>query len=540
MAGNRIALFSFVWSVFLYSNSFSQPVSNRYIIFFKDKTGTPYSLSQPEQFLSGKAVSRRIKQNVTLVSEDLPVNPDHINSVSATGAKVLFATKWMNGVLAEATSTQLVNISNLPAVDRVEYVAKEKTGYTGGRLRSTKKFESIETSQVSMTQNSLLALDEMHNDGITGSGVTIAVLDTGFPGVLTNAAFAEIISSGRILDSYNFGTVAGNAFVGHSHGAQVFSVIAALTSAYKGGAFDADFLLYATEFTETEYRIEEYNWLCAAERADSAGADIITTSLGYTDFDDPTMDYKYSDLTGNTAVITKAVNMAIDRGIVVVSSAGNYGNDSWTYVSPPADAENILAVGSVNIDLSHSSFSSYGPTADGRIKPDVVALGGPAATILPNGSVKYEAGTSVSCPQITSLVAGVMQKWPELKANQIVQLIRESGSRSFKPDTTFGYGIPSYRAVKNILERPAVLNNDILIYPNPVDNVLNVALSTIDGSPTRLQIFSILGQPLLEINYESIWHLNPISLDLSSYLPGQYVVRVENKNSHGAFRIIKR
>jgi subtilisin family serine protease len=299
--------------------------------------------------------------------------------------------------------------------------------------------------------------------------------------------------------------------------------------------------LYATEFIETEYRIEEYNWLCAAERADSAGADIITTSLGYTDFDDPSMDYKYSDLDGETSVITQAANLAINKGMVVVTSAGNYGDDAWTYISPPADAENILAVGSVNADLSHSNFSSYGrPTADGKFKPDVMALGGPAATILPNGSVKYESGTSVSCPQVTSLVAGVMQKWPELTALQIVQLIRESGSYYFKPDTIFGYGIPSYRAVKNIMEQPSVLNNDILIYPNPVDNMLNVALSTIDGSPTRLQVYSILGQPLLEINYESIWHLNPISVDLSTYLPGQYIVRVENKNAYRTFRIIKR
>jgi subtilisin family serine protease len=262
--------------------------------------------------------------------------------------------------------------------------------------------------------------------------------------------------------------------------------------------------------------------------------------LGYTDFDDPSMDHTYADVNGEKTVITKAANMAFDRGIVVVVSAGNYGDDAWKYISPPADGKNVLAVGSVNINFSHSPFSSFGPTSDGRIKPDVMALGNPTATIIPNGSVKDESGTSVSCPLVTSLVAGVIENWPELTAAQINQLIKQSGSLAFNPDNTYGYGIPTYRAIKNIFEFPSSANSTLLAYPNPVIDILNIGHSPVDGSEIKVRVSSILGQPLMEITYESIWHLNPIEIDLSSLQPGLYLVKVENMNSQQSFRIIKR
>jgi hypothetical protein len=519
----------------------AQTESDRYMVFFKDKVGTPFNVSQKNLFLSPRAINRREKNNnIAVLEDDLPVSPTYVSGIANAGAKVIFKTKWMNGVLVEATPDQVQSIGNLPFVLRTEYVARGNTGSTG-RAGAGSKFRSASVSQASQNQNAMLALDEMHKDGITGDGIIIAILDTGFPGVTTNPAFNSIVSGGRILDSHNFGIASPNAFTGNAHGAQVFSIIAATLPDYSGGAYGAKYLLYATEFVQTEYRVEEYNWLFAAERADSAGADIISTSLGYTDFDDPTMDYTAADLDGNTSIITKAAAMAYEKGMVVISSAGNYGNKTWRYISPPADARNVIAVGSVDSNYQHSIFSSYGPTADGRIKPDVMAMGTGTANVVPGGTISAGNGTSFACPLITSLAAGIMQNWPELTNAEVIDILRQSGSMASNPDNSYGYGIPTYRVIRNMLDFPAMGNSNIVVYPNPVtEDRLQVAIAGTDASITRVRIYSVLGQQVSETNYQVNRETNPLYMDVSALSPGLYFVRVENKDTRTTFRIIKR
>jgi hypothetical protein len=511
---------------------------DRYMVFFKDKAGSPYSLSNPEGFLSTKSINRRSKQAIDLISEDLPVNPSYKNAVAATGAKVMYATRWFNGVLVEATSAQRNSIAALASVSKVEFAAPGKTG-TGGRISAHSKFEDASAGLASDAQNSMLGLGEMHSDGYKGEEITIAVFDTGFPGVNVNPAFQDIIQSGRIRDSYNFSYGHANAFMSHPHGARVFSIIAATLTDFRGGAYGANFLLYATEFDPTEYKVEEYNWLFAAERADSAGADIISSSLGYTDFDDPTMDYSTADLNGETAVISKAASKAVARGMMVVSSAGNYGNTAWQLISPPADAEHVLTVGSVDANLQRSSFSSLGPTADGRIKPDVVALGTANMYVDPGGALGSGNGTSYSCPLITSLVAGVWQQWPELTALQMVELIRKAGTQYFRPDNFLGYGVPTYRAFKNIKDF-STTTDGVYFYPNPVTtDELNMLLAPADGSDVDVTISNVMGEVIQAFTFEAIWDLNPAPINLKGLQPGLYLATVSFGNKKKSFRIIK-
>jgi serine protease AprX len=511
---------------------------SRYMVFFKDKVGTPYSLSQPTQFLSQKSIDRRSRQNISVSDLDLPVNPAYVNAIKSTGAKVKYSSRWFNGILMEATTAQRSLVAALPSVLSIEFVAPGKTAI-GGRQQTKFKLEESLATGATQTQNSILGLEEMHADGFTGAGITIAVFDTGFPRVNINSAFSAVRLDGRIRDSYNFSFGQHNAFVGNDHGARVFSIIAGTLGVFTGGAVDADFLLYATEHDETEYRVEEYNWAFAAERADSAGADIISSSLGYTEFDDPAMDYDIDDLDGKTTVISKAANFAFQRGIVVVASAGNFGNDPWQYIGAPADVENVIAVGSIDGKYKQSSFSSIGPTADGRIKPDVMALGTGAASITPFGDVVYGNGTSFSCPLISSLVAGVWQRWPQLTAGEIVNLIRQSGSQYFSADNNFGYGVPTYRAVKNIMDRPSQAV-DILVYPNPaIDDKIKIALQTTDGSMVSVTLYTALGQTIHQANYQAIWDLNPYIVDMSHFAPGVYFLKVSHETKIKTMRIVR-
>ena len=529
-----ISFFVFFISGFLFAQE------NRYMVFYKDKTGTPYSISQPQQFLSTKSMDRRNGQGIAVTAQDLPVNPAYINDVKSTGAVVKYSSRWFNASLVEATSLQKNSIETLSNVLSVEYVAPGKTG-DGGRIRAHSKFDAAAASEASQNQNSILGLDEMHRDGLTGSGVTIAVFDTGFPGVNTNPAFADLFENSLLRDSYNFSYGQPNVYIGHEHGTRVLSIIAAnLSPTFYGGAFDADFLLYATEFAPNEFRVEEYNWLFAAERADSAGADIISSSLGYNEFDDASMNYTIDDLDGETAVITRAANLAFLRGMVVVNAAGNFGNETWRFIGPPADGENVIAVGSIDKNYLRSNFSSFGPTTDGRIKPDVMAIGTSAASVTPAGTVAFGNGTSYACPMITSLIAGTWQNWPDLTAVEMVALIRQAGSKYFNPDNSFGYGIPTYQAIKNIFEFPVNGITGIWVYPNPTAGELRIAVEPGSGNVVVVQVYSVLGQVMQQASYESIWNLNPFILDLATYTPGIYFVKVSTTNQIKTWRIIKK
>jgi subtilisin family serine protease len=517
---------------------------NRYMVFFKDKAGSPYSIANPIVFLSEKAIDRRLRQGIDVTERDLPVLSSYVEGVRNTGVNTYYTTRWMNGVLVQCDPSALPPISALPYVDHVEFVAPLPKLPSGGRrsfkLHRTGNSAGVETED----QLKMIGIDRMHQANYTGTGVVIAVLDSGFPGVNVVPAFASLFSEGRFNDAVSFDFVHGSpdVFQYDDHGTEVLSVMTAeIPDAFTGGAYDATFQLFVTEDVPTEYRIEEYNWLFAAEKADSAGADIIHSSLGYYDFDDASMNYTLDQMDGHTAVISKAAQWAADRGIVVVVSAGNEGNiPSWRIVSAPADAEGVLAIGAADRNLHKSGASSIGPTADDRIKPDLAALGVGVKVVRATGQIASVSGTSLSAPLVTSLVAGVVQRYPDLTSQEVIALLKATSSQAKNPDNLLGYGIPNFQAVVNYQEYQPQ-EKTFEIFPNPLrDDTLTISPfdpSVIDSC--EIEIISAQGQVVARETARFDWLNRRYQTDLSQLASGVYYVRVLSEKRRHTFKLVK-
>jgi serine protease AprX len=499
---------------------------NRYVVFFKDKANTPYTVGQPEAFLSARAINRRIQQNVVIDATDLPVTPSYVSQLRATGARTFFSTRWLNGTLIEIGDDSLYLVQSLPFVQAIEYVAPGHK-LSGGRI---KKFQQASSSsavasvQVQFTQ---VGIDVMHSAGYHGENISIAILDDGFVGVSTTAPFQELFQNGQVKSTFDFVGNTGNVYQYDGHGTEVFSILAAtVPGTFTGGVYAADFHLFVTEDVSTEFRIEEYNWLFGAERADSTGVDLISTSLGYSLFDDPSMDYSPGDLNGKIAVISQAASFALSKGIVVVCSAGNEGGSPWMYITPPADVAGILSCGAVDELGQRVVFSSIGPTVDKRIKPDVMALGSGDVVILPEGIVGSSGGTSFSCPLVAGLAAGILQAHPGLKVSEVYNAITKSADQAFAPDNFRGYGIPHFSAVQNYIHAIAQ-DDDVILYPNPLSTgLLNVALKDPTDQPLTVTIYDWAGRVLSSTTFPITWANNPFQINVDNMAPGLYLLKI--------------
>ncbi len=531
MVISRILLLLFSFPISLFSQ-------NRYFVSFKDKTNTPYSISNPLQFLSQKSIDRRTKEIFTITSEDLPVDPAYVAQVKNCGASVFFTSRWFNGVLIQANSSEVSAVSVLPFVSNVELVAPG-TKLLGGRKKSTDKFELVNATNALQNQLQLemIGLDKMQSAGYHGEGIDVAVFDAGFIGVNTLPSFQAIYQEGRMKSAFNFVNNSKDVYSAYDHGTEVLSIMAgSISNTYLGGAYNANFFLFQTEDVSSEYRVEEYNWLFAAERADSAGVDVINSSLGYNTFDDPSMDYTYKSLDGKTSVVSQAAYKAFERGIVVVNSAGNEGDNSWQYIDVPADAEGVIACGAVDNSGLRSPFSSIGPSADGRIKPDVSALGEGDTVISSSGSIESGSGTSFSSPLITCLVAGLRQALPHASAKEIYQRVINSASQINQPDNFLGYGIPNFTLAKDLFD----FSDEFQLYPNPVsESQLKIIFKDPGDVNVSVTIFNMAGQKVFQLSDFISWNNNPYSLDLSSLSEGLYLVRVQTPTSAKINRIVK-
>ena len=417
----------------------------KYRISLTDKTETTYSLERPEEFLSGKAIDRRVRQGLAIDSTDLPVCETYVKAICNKKVRVVVKGKWDNFVTVSCNdTTQLDRIAELPFVKSVEKVwtapGKKKKRKEPKRDSLVHKPYQLENPYgLAYTQLHLSHGDRLHEAGYRGEGMTIAIMDAGFHNADRIAAF----DSTRILGIKDFVGNTKSMYIESDHGLKVLSCMGAnWPHAIVGTAPKASYWLFRTEDEYSEHLVEQDYWAAAVEYADSVGVDVVNTSLGYNTFDDKTKDYRLRDLDGEYSLMSRQASRVADKGMVLLCSAGNAGQGSWKKITPPGDARNILTVGAITESGKLAPFSSVGNTADDRIKPDVMAIGMFTRVIGTDGQPTTANGTSFATPVMCGMVACLWQARPELTAKQIITLVRQSGDRADYPDNIFGYGIP--------------------------------------------------------------------------------------------------
>lgn len=551
-------IFVLILTVFVLQST-AQIAPNKYYVQFKDKSNSPYSISNPQQFLTQRAINRRIKQGIPIVQNDIPVNPAYLNGVAQTGATLLFPTKWLNGVTISTTSQSV-----LTAIAALPYVLSIKSMETANFNQLAKNktyFENEHISELELTKETNEGLIDpfnygngytqinqingipLHIAGFRGQGMVIAVLDAGFTGANTHNAFDSLRINNQILGTKDFVNKGGNVYTESNHGHSVLSTMAANRSGQLiGTAPKASYWLLRSESAATEHLIEEYNWVSAAEFADSVGSDIINSSLGYIDFDYPQWNHPYSHMNGNTAVVTIGADIAASKGILVVNSAGNSGSSAtFPYIGAPADGFKVFSIGAVDGNGIRASFSSIGPTFDGRIKPDVMARGsGTSLAGSTNTSYTTGSGTSFSSPVIAGMSACLWQAKPNFTNMQIKQAIMQSGDRALNPNNTNGYGIPNFTIANSLLTSidTGDSSQDKLlgISPNPLASMVNIEFRS--SKELTVEAFNSNGRVLFNIR------VNPLAggllqKKLLELKPGLYLLNVRSNEAMQTIKLIK-
>lgn len=509
-----------------------------FYIQLTDKNNSPYSLSNPSAYLSERAIERRAFFNIPVDSTDLPVNPQYINQLTDKGLGVYATTKWLNGVtVLLKDSAQIEYAKSFSFVKSVQYTGKTYENSTV--LPAPSKVNTADYNYgEAFQQISQLNGHALHQNGFLGENIHIAVIDAGFRSVNTNPGFQLMRNEGRLLGTKDFVNPLSDIFAEDSHGAFSLSAMASeIDGTHVGTAPKASYLLLRTEATIGEYLYEPDLWISAMEYADSLGVDVSTTSLGYTTFDDPAMDYKYSDLDGKTARASIVANLAFNKGILVVNSAGNEGNKPWKHIGVPADAEGVLTVGAVNKDSIRSFFSSFGPTADGRTKPNLCANGSTPRLLHADGSIFYGSGTSFSGPIIAGLAACYLQAAktlkPSLSLNEIRNNIYESSSRYLNPNNEIGYGIPDFNkslngllftSIDQISSKNLVKNSVFKIYigENNPYQIMEIPLEENQFSGF-ISLYSAAGQLIFKQNFSH----SLVQIDTKNLSKGIYIVKIE-------------
>jgi serine protease AprX len=495
-----------ILSILLLLSETTKAQPTRFLVKFKHKGGTPFTIANPSAYLSQRAIERRSKYGIAIDSTDLPVNPSFVSQIAAVpGVVVLNVSKWLNQISIDTigVNTAISTINAMPFVESVSVLAARHSN--GNERRQPDKFlreEQLVSSEVVQQRTTQAAADYfnygtssfneinlhkgqfLHNIGLRGQGMQIAMLDGGFFNYQTLDAMDSIVANNQVLGTWDF--VSGNSNVNddHPHGMQCLSTIAAnIPGVFIGKAPKASFYLYRTEDTGSEYPIEEHNMVCGMEKADSTGADIISASLGYFTFDDPSLNYTYADMNGNTTISVKGADLAAKKGILFFNAAGNEGNGAWRFIITPSDGDSVVAVGAVSTSGTPGAFTSLGPSSDAQVKPDVASVGVAARVQATNNTVGSSNGTSFACPNMAGLITCLWQGFPEVNNMRIVRALREAGSRFTNPNDTIGYGIPDMKKAFGALLRDFATSNASL-------NVCNVTLNwtTKDISAMRYEI----------------------------------------------------
>lgn len=431
----------------------------KYRICFSDKQGTEFSINNPHEFLSERALERRTSQHLAVDETDLPVSKAYLQQILSKNVRLVHTSKWNNTALVELTDTSIVKeIARLPFVKatRLVWIEPENTPKRNKKRKQEVTNQAPDTLGASVYGDALQQIaihngDKLHEAGFKGSGMTIAVIDGGF----YNVDAIDFFKNMQLLGTHDFANVKSDIFAENAHGMMVLSCMAAnMPQVLTGTAPEASYWLLRSEDADSEQPVEEDNWAAAIEFADSVGVDVINTSLGYHTFDEPHAGYRYRDLDGYTSLISNSASMAADKGMIVVCSAGNAGKTEWKKVTPPGDAEHVLTVGATTREGVNAEFSSVGNSADGRVKPEVMAVGVSSAVSSTTGTTRRGNGTSFASPIFCGLVACFWQACPWLSAHEVIDAIRKAGSQADYPDNIYGYGIPDmWKAYQTALQQ---------------------------------------------------------------------------------------
>ncbi|MEM7574590.1 MAG: S8 family serine peptidase [Bacteroidota bacterium] len=439
------------------------PETGLYLVELTDKAGTPFTIDHPENFLSERALERRQRHAINITEMDLPISPRYETAVAETGVIIWQRSKWMNAVVVVANGQQIAKVKELPFVRQTTYTApvqydrasKKPVIPNFDRPAPDLEVEEVSSAVYGASYDNLVRLagDSLHHWGYRGKGMLVAVFDGGFP-MVDRRGFLGYPDAASIPANYDLVEQDETALDGGSHGSTVLSTMAAYHPFFLVGyAPEARYVLFKTENGRGEHRQEEINYAVALEIADSIGVDVVNSSLGYTTFNYPDMNYTYEDMDGETSPASIAIDRAFERGMLIVTSAGNSGSpgDEWHYIGAPGDARNAFTIGALGKRDSRASFSSYGPSADGRIKPDVSAPGTNIPAVGVNGGIRPANGTSLSSPLIAALTTCLWQAFPEASNQQIVDAIRSSAQLADEPTAAIGYGLPNYTTAYRLL-----------------------------------------------------------------------------------------
>lgn len=532
-----------------------QNAPHRYWVQFEGKVQselpagytTPYSVADPGAFLSPKAIHRRALQGIPVTEHDLPIPPDYIAELESMSAfKVILQSKWFNAVTIALVDTTFDpnTLLDLPMVTDIKSVLAIE-GDHREPIAALERATDVPPSAYGAGLGALeqLNADWLHGLGFTGDGMTIAVLDAGFENTETLPIFQRAWNEGRILEGMDAMQSQGGLFAHHRHGTAVLGTMAGyLENNLIGTAPDATYILYRTEDAYSEYLIEEDYWIAAAEHADSIGVDLMNTSLGYSLFDDSTMNHVYDELNGTTTRISQAAEWAAQKGILCTTSAGNSGATPWHYITAPADADGILTVGAVDAAGHHAAFSGWGPTADGRIKPDVMALGVQAAYPFADSTIRQGNGTSFSSPILCGAAACLWQAFPEASAADIRHAIIASSHLYTEPNDSMGNGIPDFQKAFELLDEGGAATwepqdvEDLLLFPNPCpDGTLRWLYQGLH-TPMEWKLLDVRNQ-LLDQGDAPVWPTDEGHYQGAIELPsglknGTYILLLSSGNSN--------
>lgn len=527
------------------SNS-SDAQFTRYIVRLKNKGGTPFTFTAPLTYLSQRAIDRRTRYGIAIDSTDLPVTPSYVSQIRAIpNVTVLNVSKWLNSVsIQTSSSAAITTINALPFVQSVNPLAARN----GDGKASRNKLEAENINDLpsltgrtaadffnygttSFNEIHLHNGEFLHNIGLRGQGMIISVLDAGFFNYTSLKAFDSVNINGQILTTWDFVAREASVVEDFPHGMQCLSTIAAnIPGQFIGKAPKASFHLFRTEDDATEYPIEEHNWVCGAERADSTGSDVISSSLGYATFDNSVFDYTYASMNGNTTMSAIGADLAAKKGLIVFNAIGNEGGNSWNFLITPSDGDSVVAVGAVTSTGVVGGFSSFGPSSDGQVKPDMASIGVSALIQNTNNTVGFGNGTSFATPNMAGLGTILWQAFPEYNNMKIIRALQQAGSKASSPDNRVGYGIPNMKlAFANLLTDYATASSSV------TGCRVSISWNSKDVSAMKYEIerkapgeivFTKVGESLAQAGAILAIHSYQFNNDLTSGSIGSYSYRI--------------